>query len=310
MAYMSAVFWLLLLLTGLVLAIQSSFTPPEYFAEPSLFPTWPVFDSARAITLFILSMQIVWLPKALAWLGAMLNFRRCFSYGGPVVLTLSVLAEVLLSALFAPVMMVAQSQMVREILTGSDSGWKPQRRSDGSLAFGMALRTHRWHTAMGALAAGLTWYLHHDLFLWLLPVTVGLLLSAPLSWLSGKRSVGSCFRFFGILSTPEDRHQPPVLAAVADPAVASQHKELESPFVTLLRDDTLRAWHASQVSAMPVDATLAKTGNFDAELILARAKAERTTSATTLEGWLSQGETLALLHSPELVAEVARRISE
>jgi histidine ammonia-lyase len=92
--------------------------------------------------------------------------------------------------------------------------------------------------------------------------------------------------------------------------VASQHKELESPFVTLLRDDTLRAWHASQVSAMPVDATLAKTGNFDAELILARAKAERTTSATTLEGWLSQGEMLAFLHSPELVAEVARRISE
>jgi len=310
MAYMSAVFWLLLLLTGLVLAIQSSFIPPEYFARPSLFPTWPVFDSARAITLFILSMQIVLLPKALAWLGAMLNFNRCFGYGGPLVLTLSVLVEVLLSALFAPVMMVAQSQMVREILTGSDSGWKPQRRSDGSIAFGMALRTHRWHTAMGAAAAGLTLYLHHDLFLWLLPVSVGLLLSAPLSWLSGKRRAGSFFNYFGILSTPEQRQQPPVLTAVADAAGVSQHNELESPFATLLKDAAFRAWHAAQASAMPLDAALAKAGNFDPDLILARAKAERTTSAATLEGWLSQSETMAFLHCPELVADVAHKISE
>src|SRR5690606_32606905 len=78
MAYLSALFWFLLIAVGLVLALQASFTPTEYFPEPSLFPVWPVFDSARAITLFILSMQIVLLPKALAWVSAMINLRRCF----------------------------------------------------------------------------------------------------------------------------------------------------------------------------------------------------------------------------------------
>jgi membrane glycosyltransferase len=304
MAYLSALFWLMLLLVGLVLAIQSSFIPTEYFPQPSLFPVWPVFDSARAITLFILSMQIVLLPKVLAWCDAMLNFRRCFSYGGPLLLTLSVLVEILLSALFAPVMMVAQSQMVREVITGSDSGWKPQRRSDGSISFGMALHAHRWHMLMGATAAALTWYLHRDLFLWLLPVTIGLLLSAPLSWLSGKRCLGTLFRYFSILSTPEERQQPKVLADVAGFLVLDSGSESDSPFNALLTDPDFRAWHRAQLPPETAEQSL----SFDPDLILARAKAERATSAATLEGWLSQGETMAFLHSPSLLEDAAYRL--
>ena len=64
-----------------------------------------------------------------------------------------VLVEILLSAMFAPVMMLAQSQMVREILTGSDSGWKPQRRNDGSIAFLAAINMHKWHMLLGFSAA-------------------------------------------------------------------------------------------------------------------------------------------------------------
>lgn len=94
MAYISAVFWLMLLVTGLVLAIQADLTRPEYFTQPSLFPTWPVFDSARAIELFVVSMAIVLLPKALGWLTAIINLRRCFRYGGPVLVTLSVITEI------------------------------------------------------------------------------------------------------------------------------------------------------------------------------------------------------------------------
>src|SRR5690606_9033089 len=140
MAYISALFWFLLLTVGLALAVQASFTRPEYFAQPSLFPTWPVFDSARAVSLFILSMGIVLLPKLLAWATAILNLRRCLHYGGPILVTISVILEVFLSALVAPIMILAQSQKEREILTGGDSDTKPQRRNDGSLPLSAALR--------------------------------------------------------------------------------------------------------------------------------------------------------------------------
>jgi membrane glycosyltransferase len=302
MAYASALFWFSLLAVGVVLAVQASFTPTDYFPEPSLFPTWPVFDSARAITLFIVSMQIVLLPKALAWLSAMINVRRCFRYGGPLLLTTSVLVEILLSALFAPVMMVAQSRMVWEILTGKDSGWKPQRRNDGSIPFTTALRTHSWHMLLGIGGAVLTWFMQHDLFYWLLPVTSGLILSAALSWVSGKRLPGRIMQFLGILGTPEEKHTPEILTAVVDNLAASSIYPVSTPLDTLLNNADLRAWHCAQIRAIRMH-----HGIFDAELILARAKSERTDSLTTLENWLTPGETLAFLHSPELIDDVTHK---
>ncbi len=303
MAYASALFWFLLLAVGVVLTVQASFTPTDYFPEPSLFPTWPVFDSARAITLFVLSMQIVLLPKALAWLSAMINVRRCFRYGGPLLLTLSVLIEILLSALFAPVMMIAQSRMVWEILTGNDSGWEPQRRNnDGSIPFSTALRTHSWHMLLGTGAAILTYFLRHDLFYWLLPVTSGLILSAVLSWVSGKRLPGKLLQLIGILKTPEEQGTPEILTAVTDNLAASQSYPVSTPLDTLLNNDDSRAWHCAQLRAIRMH-----HGIFDAELILARAKFERTDSLTALENWLTPGETLAFLHSPDLIDEVNHR---
>ncbi len=40
-----------------------------------------------------------------------------------------------MSALLAPIMMLVQAGHVLHILFGFDTGWKPQRRDDGSIAF-------------------------------------------------------------------------------------------------------------------------------------------------------------------------------
>ncbi|HTR00358.1 MAG TPA: glucans biosynthesis glucosyltransferase MdoH [Candidatus Acidoferrum sp.] len=303
MAYASAVFWLLLLCVGLVLSVQASFTPTDYFRERSLFPTWPVFDSERAITLFVVSMEIVLLPKFLAWCSGILSMRRCFGFGGPIILTLSVLAEIALSALFAPVMMLAQSQMVREILTGSDSGWKPQRRNDGSISLGAALRMHFWHMALGLATAIFAWNLNQGLFYWLLPVTSGLMLSALLSWISGKALLGRILRWFGILSTPEERHQPEIIAAVVANEEAGKDHTGPSPLSTLLNDEPFRAWHNAQITT-PLDAN--SLSSFEPELKLAQYKSERCNSALKLETWLAPTEYMALLHSPVLIDTTAR----
>ncbi|WP_417450132.1 glucans biosynthesis glucosyltransferase MdoH [Kordiimonas sp.] len=295
MAYMSALFWFLLLVVGLTLAVQASFTRPEYFARPSLFPTWPVFDSERAVELFILSMGIVLAPKILAWVTAMLNPMRCLRYGGPILVTLSVLGEILLSALYAPVMMLAQSRIVWEIMTGGDSGWQPQRRGDGSIGFGAALKAHRWHTFIGVAVAALTGFLHQDLFLWMLPVTGGLMLSAPLSWLSGRSDVGLRLRKLGILRTPEEKRQPPVLEAVTTRIKQDELRAAKSPLGALAADGNFRAWHRAQLFERDCN------GDFDPALILASAKLERANTVDELETWLSDSEEMALLGNPALV---------
>ncbi len=303
MAYASALFWFMLLAVGMVLTIQASFTPTDYFPEFSLFPSWPVFDSERAITLFVQSMAIVLLPKFLAWVTGILNLRRCLGYGGPLLLTISVLVEVVLSAMFAPVMMLAQSQMVREILTGSDSGWKPQRRNDGSIALLAALNMHKWHMLLGFSAAISTWYFNQGLFYWLLPVTSGLMASALLSWISGKAWLGKLLRFFGILGTPEERRQPDIIAAVVANEKAGRDEVGESPLTLLLTDDDFRSWHNDQLT-QPIDAN--SLSSFEPELKLAQYKAERCYQSTKLETWLSPAEYMAMLHSPMLIDTTAR----
>ena len=303
MAYASAVFWLLLLCVGMVLSIQASFTPTDYFREPSLFPTWPVFDAERAITLFVLSMEIVLLPKFLAWCSGMLSFRRCFSFGGPIVLTLSVLAEALLSAMFAPVMMLAQSQMVKDILLGNDSGWKPQRRNDGSISLLTAIRMHSWHMSIGVATAAYAWYLNKGLFYWLLPVTSGLMLSAILSWLSGMEWLGKLLGWFGILRTPEERRRPPIIASVLKHEAENKDEAGASPLTTLMKEDSFRAWHNAQITA-PIDAN--SLSSFEPELKLAQYKSERCNSAEKLEQWLAPAEYMAMLHSPVLIDTTAR----
>ncbi|MFN2349037.1 MAG: glucans biosynthesis glucosyltransferase MdoH [Thioalkalivibrio sp.] len=305
MAYLSAVFWLLLLVTGLVLAVQAGLTRPEYFTQPSLFPTWPVFDSERAIELFIVSMSIVLLPKALGWCSAILNLRRCFSFGGPILLTLSLLTEILLSALVAPIMMLAQSRMVWEIFTGGDSGWKPQRRGDGAIAFIDALRRHKWHIVVGMVVSGLAYYLHHDLFLWTLPVTAGLMSSALLSWVSGKRWPGQALKRVGILRTPEETRQNEILSSLEQHLASlkaggsKDGSEARTSFSEMLSDPDFCKWHCAQLQSTHVG-----EARFDPSLVLAGAKSERATSMESLEAWMTPAETLAFLNSPELIRNV------
>ncbi|WP_245999038.1 glucans biosynthesis glucosyltransferase MdoH [Eilatimonas milleporae] len=297
MAYMSALFWLILVGIGLLLAVQAAFTRPEYFAVPSLFPTWPVFDAERAIRLFILSLAVVLLPKGLGWLSACLNPRRCWAFGGPVLLTAGLLAESVLSALYAPVMMLAQSQIVRDVLSGGDSGWAVQRRGDGSIALADAFRVHRWHMATGLGFGGLAWMLNPHLFWWMLPITGGLILAAPLSWASGRNRFGRALRWFGLLRTPEEKRRKPAIIRAYERALPAGLDPVGGAFDRIVADTDLRNWHLGQLDAMD-------EGVFDADRILAGEKLKRARGLAHLENWLTPSETVALLHTPRLIAGV------
>jgi len=297
MAYLSALLWLSLVAIGMLIAVQAAVTRPEYFKTPALFPTWPVFDSERAVALFIVSMGVVLAPKALGWLAIMIRPRRLLRFGGPVALTASLLVELLLSVLYAPIMMIAQSGFVRAVLSGADSGWAPQRRGDGGIGFGAALLAHRWHMMFGIGLAALSYGLKPALFLWLLPVSSGLVLAAPLSWMSASVTMGQLLRRLAILRTPEEqrRTRPAILTACEEQL--AHFPRHDGPALTLLADDPqLRAWHLAQL-----ETTRHEVNDFDPHTTLARAKAERMDDPKSLGNWLTTGETLAFLNDDGLV---------
>ncbi len=316
MSYLSAVFWLTLVLLGLAIALQASLVRPEYFAQPALFPTWPVFDAERARWLFGVSMAVILAPKWFGGVLALLHPRRLLGFGGPLLLPLSLLLETLLSALYAPILMLAQSRVVWSVLRGQDAGWQPQSRDDGALGIGTALRAHWAHTLFGATLAAIAWFIHPQLFLWLLPITAGLILSVPLSWLSGGATRGRLFDILGLLRAPGERRSPAVLSALRD-ALAGQTQPATghtAPLTRLQQDAPLRHWHLAQLQPAQhlSDQDQQKKqhqAHFHAPAVTAAWKAERAPNLQALETWLTADEQRALLADGALLARLFQRES-
>lgn len=303
MSYLSAVFWFLLIVVGFAIALQAYFVRPEYFANPSLFPTWPVFDYQRARDLFIISMTLVLAPKLYGWFAAMVNLRRCIGFGGPVLLTLSTGAEILFSALYAPTLMLSQFLVVMDILRRRDSGWKAQSRDDGAQSLPVVARAHWGHTVFGGSLAAAAAYLSLELFYWSLPITLGLMLSIPLSWLSGGVRRGKLLKILGILRAPEEKRTCAIVAASRKQYERERGTESRDALSRLMDDDMLYNWHVAQIDLNPNYNKLCRNRVYGAWLI------ENTESLKSLITELTEAETLAILQNHQLLAEMRKYLA-
>ncbi len=209
MSYVVSSVWAASLAVGVVLALQGQQMIPSYFEDSkTLFPIWPVIDQGAALRLFLATMLVVLLPKVL---GLALELKRAAAareQGGSVRAVAAVLVETVFSMLLAPIMMCTQTVAVTQIIVGRDSGWKAQRRDDGSISFADAIQFHWRHTLLGLGLAVIVWQATPDLVAWMAPVILGLLLSIPLSWYTAQPAGALMSR---LLSTPEDRSPPPIL---------------------------------------------------------------------------------------------------
>lgn len=212
MGYLSSPLWLMLLLVGFALTLQASLIRPEYFtSEFQLFPNWPVFDAPRMTKLFIFTMIVLFTPKVLGWLRSLCVSHVRKGCGGVLGLTVSTVVETILSALYAPVMMLVQTQHVVSILTGRDSGWGPQRRHAALPAWREALSVHWPHVAIGLSFSVIAYLLSPELLAWLSPTLAGLLLAIPLSRVSGSPHAGGLLARLGLLRTPEEHRLPTLM---------------------------------------------------------------------------------------------------
>ena len=300
MSYLASPFWLFQLIVGIALVLQTTYIRPEYFSRDfRLFPVWPRFDPERALMLFAITMSILIAPKVFGLVLMLLSPEGRRSCGGGVRLVVSALIEIALSALFAPILMLIQSGSVFQILLGRDTGWRPQRRDDGSIPMKDIVRRHRWHTLLGAFAGTSAFMIATSLFLWMSPTIVGLLLAIPLSWLSGQLSFGLALKRLGLLMTPEERRPP---------AIASRANELQARNTILQFDDadglqalyedpTLREEHEAMLPQPPSR----RRGEIETDRALAEAKlvdAETIADALT---WLKPKERMVVLHDRALL---------
>ena len=173
MAYLASVWWLcLLVLWALPTPMGQS---PDIWATNSLMPVWPELPLVTQSTMAALVGLMLLGPKLI---GATAFVRENQLRGGQIVRFVgSVLAEMALSALLAPMLMVHQVRAVLQTLAGFNGGWSPHLAGQPTLA--TLIRFHAIETLLGLGLLGLA--ATGGLSVWLLPVAVSLVLAVPLS---------------------------------------------------------------------------------------------------------------------------------
>ncbi|NDV01207.1 glucans biosynthesis glucosyltransferase MdoH [Pseudoroseicyclus tamaricis] len=204
LAYLVAIFWGAFLAASVLATITSP--APNYFPEAyNLFPAFPADRTSRIVGLAAGIGGLLFLPKIAIHLGAALS-GRSRAFGGALRALASMLAEVLLSTLIAPLMLVYQSRAVGEVLAGHDGGWPATPRDGARMTLADGWVAGRRITAWGVALIAAAVHLAPTLAPWLLPVALPMM-AAPLliAWTSAPAP-----RW--LFRVPEEGDVPPVVA--------------------------------------------------------------------------------------------------
>ena len=168
--------------------------------------------AATSPWLWLLTLTLLLLPRLLGVLAVQWHGEQA-SFGGSLRLWSSALLELLLSALQAPLRMLAHTVFVLGALTGLRLDWKSPAREAAAVAWRDA-----W-SRIGALALPalllvltLLWWDRLPLAApHLLPLWLPLLLAVPFTVWSGGARPGLRLERAGLLAVPEERHLPATL---------------------------------------------------------------------------------------------------
>ena len=302
MSYLSSPLWLLMLCIGFALAVQSHLIRPEYFSHDfQMFPTWPRFNVELMMALFWFSMGVLLIPKLLGLIRALTSKRMRRGGGGVIGIGASFLFEVVLSALYAPVMMLLQSRHVFEVFLGRDSGWNPQRREGGGTSWGDAWRFHRRDMLIAAVTGVVFYFLSPQLLAWVSPALLGLLLAVPLSRASGSERLGMSLCKVGLLRTPEEVERPALVARRAE-LIATAQTLPEDGLKFLARDREARSAHIDGNLPRPVD----PPGRPDPDAFTAQQKLVDARSLEEVLGWLTRVERVEVAGSARMLNQLAQ----
>jgi membrane glycosyltransferase len=305
MSYLASPVWLVFIALGFLLALQAHFIRPEYFPGAyALFPSWPVFNPERAVRLFVVTMAVLTAPKLFGYVLLCKDRQLARRYGGALRAGMSLLFEVIVSALIAPVMLLMQSAVVVGILSGRDVGWKTQRRDDGSIPLRSVVRRHRGHTLCGVVLAIAAYAVSPQFLAWMSPVVAGLLLAIPLSAATAQQTLGWTVRRLGLLVTPEEAEPPAVLQRANELAqeLATARARAVDALEWIARDAELRALHTAMLSTAPER----RKGEYDVDLMLGLAKLNDAGSLEEASSLLSGREKLAVLGSRDGIERISR----
>jgi membrane glycosyltransferase len=251
MSYLASPLWFLFLLAAGVEAWLQTRETPVYFFGDSLFPVWPISYAFELMTVMLVTLAILFLPKLLALVLLLRERERWRSFGGPVRATISVILESLFSVITAPALMVFQTKFVAAILLRRTVGWPTQRREDRVTTWSEALGAHGSQLLLGVAAGLVTWFYVPGFFWWFTPVLAGLVLAVPVSVLTSRSDLGRAAARLGLFMTPQEIAPAAVIRryrAIVDVPDAAGHAAGQKPrWLAALIDPLVYRLHRMQL---------------------------------------------------------------
>ena len=209
LSYVSALLWFTFLTLSTAEAILNALREHEYFPHGrSLFPEWPVWRPDWALDLMAVTAMILFLPKLLSIVVIVVKGRNAKAYGGVIRLVCSVVLEIILSSLLAPIRMVFHSRFVVQNLLGRTVTWRSQGREDAETGWREAIRHHGLDTLFASAWGIALYWLNPNYFWWVTPIIGALFLSVPTSVLASRVRLGERARRWRLFLIPEESEPP------------------------------------------------------------------------------------------------------
>lgn len=204
MGYLMSPAWFALLLVWALVGNGMETNAITYFSGLDPQVSWPEMSTGNSLAILGFMYGMLLAPKIMSAGAAHRAGIKMCDVGGIFQFLTSLVVEIFLSILYAPIMMVQQSIAVLRTAIGYKEKWVPQQRRGGRYSLGVMAKFHVVETLIGALL--ITGMVQGLVTLWLIPIAVSLVAAVPLSALSGVNMSGS-----RQLGTPEHLNAPKII---------------------------------------------------------------------------------------------------
>lgn len=211
LGYLSSPLWFLFLLINTLIVLNHEVTGLTLVPAESSLGQWLPFTlstNQQGMVVFGATLVLLFLPKILAFVQCLFDWKRAGKFGGLPALVGSLLIETLYSALVAPIVMLFHTKFFFWLLLGRKVDWVAQQRDAIGNSWREALAAHGGQTLLGAVWLTAAFFIEPMLGYWLTPVLAPVVLAVPISVWSSRPGPGAALRRAGLLITPEETAAP------------------------------------------------------------------------------------------------------
>ena len=198
--------WMLLLLIGAV-AIALAPSPADFMR----------FDAG--ITLLATVLVMWFAPNIATFIDVLARPERLRTFGGPLRLVASFLANVAFVILLQPISWASHMLFLTQLLFGRGIGWGAQAREDHAVPWSLAAGNFWPQTLLGLAPVLLLLATAPSIVPYVLLLAAGPLLSIPLAVVTAAPEVGRALVKLGLGRLPEETETPSELLALKLPAI-------------------------------------------------------------------------------------------